>query len=118
MLGIPRDGRWRRWPDFARVLRAFVPRQRADNDVEVPVARHFRRRVGLTVSGGFFDEPVHHFKPNFLVRLLSTAKAQLDPHFHVLAQESNGVIEFEGEVVRIDSRGELKLLHPVPGVPA
>jgi len=45
------------------------------------------------------------------VRLLPALETQLDSDFHVVFQEFDGVIEFRLEIVRIDIRAELKLLH-------
>src|SRR2546429_399484 len=111
-------GRRRRCFRLARVPGAFGARQRAENDVQVAVAQHLRRRIRLAVSGSFFDKFVHHGKAKFLVRTLASAKAQFDPDFHVFAQEFDGVTQLDREIVGINSGSELELLHFVCGLAA
>ena len=60
---------------------------------------------------GLFDEAIDHLKPELRVRLLPPAEAQLDPHLHVLAQEIDGTPQLDREIVGINQRRELQLLH-------
>jgi len=67
------------------------------------------------MGGNFFDEAVDDFEAEFFVRLLSTPETQLNSDLHVVVQEFDGVVEFGLEIVRINIRAELKLLHAPAG---
>src|SRR5438093_510801 len=57
---------------FAGIPGAFAARQRAENDVEVAVAQHFRRGICLAISGDLLDKLVHHLEAEFFVRPLAS----------------------------------------------
>jgi len=103
--------------EFARTFSPFISRQRAENGVEVTVAEHFRRRVRVAIGGDILDELVHNLEADFLMRLLTAAKAELDPHLHVIAQKLDGVIALGRQVVRVNDRRDLDLLHLARGGP-
>lgn len=67
------------------------------------------------MRGNFPHQAIDNLKTEFFVRLLPALEAQLNPHFHVFFEELDGMIEFSLEIVRIDIRAELKLLHPAAG---
>ena len=67
------------------------------------------------MGGNFFDEAVNDLEAEFLVRLLPALETQLDADFHVVFKKLDGVVEFGLEIVRIDIRAELKLLHAPAG---
>src|SRR5215831_11829454 len=96
-------------------LAALAAGQRADRDVEVAVAEHFWGRIGFAMGCCFCDEAVDDLETELFVGLLPPFESQLDAHLHVVAQEFDGVVEFGLEVVRIDVRAELKLLHATAG---
>ena len=98
---------------LAGVFGAFVAGQRAEDDAEVAVARHFGRRIRLAIRGDVFDELVDHLEADFFVRFLASAKAQLDANFHVIAQELDGVVSLGRQVVRVNRGRDLKLFHYV-----
>ena len=101
-----------------RGLRNFpslIARQGTEHNVQIAVAQHFRRRIGFSMRGGFSDEAIHDLKAEFLVRLLPALQTQLDADFHVVFEEFDGVVELGLEIVRINIRAELKLLHAPAG---
>jgi len=65
----------------ARIPGAFVAMERGNHDVEVAVAQHFGRRIGLSVSGDFADESVHHLETDFFVRLLAPFEPEFEANF-------------------------------------
>src|SRR5262249_15560218 len=67
------------------------------------------------MRGNFSYEAVNDLKAVFLVSLLPPFEAQLDPDFHVVSEEPNGMVELGLEIVRIDIRAELNLLHAAAG---
>lgn len=103
--------RCRRWSPAA-----FISRQRANGDVQVAVAQHFRRSVSLPISRGGCHKAIHDLKAKFLVGALPSPKTELDPHFHVVTEEFDSVIELGVKIVLFDGGSELKLLHSVPAV--
>src|SRR5262249_4773863 len=60
-------------------------------------------------------EAIDNLEAELLVRFLAAFETQLDPDFHVVRQELDGVIQFGLEVVGINVRAELNLLHPPAG---
>jgi len=48
----------------------------------------------LTISSKFAYQSVHHLETDFFVRLLASAKSQLNSHLHVIAQELDGMVAF------------------------
>src|SRR5262245_33923304 len=91
----------------------LVSRQWSKHHVEIAIAQQFRRRVRPAIGGGFLDKFVHYFKTDFLVRFLTSAKAQLDPDLQIVAQECDGMVQLNSEIVGIDVRRELEFLHLV-----
>ena len=85
--------------------------QRRQDDIEIAVAQQFGRRIGLPVESNFFDEPVYDLKPDLLVGLLAAFKPEFDAHFMIIAKELDGVVALHRQVVRINGRRELQLLH-------
>ena len=100
---------------FVRVAAAFVAGQGAQDDVEIPIAKHLRGRIRVAVKGDIFDEFVDHLEADLLVRFLAATKAQFDPDFHIVAKELDGMVPLHCEVVRIDGGRDLKLFHFVGG---
>lgn len=66
----------------------------------------------MAVSGHSGDEPVNHIETEFLVGLLTPFETKLEADFCVVAEKFNGVIDLGLEIVRIDHRAQLQLLHP------
>ena len=89
---------------LARILGALVAGQRGEDDVQVAVAEHLGGRIRLAIEGDVLDELVHHLEADFLVRLLAPVEAQLDADFEVLAEELDGVVALDGQVVRVNGR--------------
>ena len=67
------------------------------------------------MGGNFFHQAVDDLEAKFLVRLLPALETELDADFHVVVQKRDGMVEFGLEIVRIDIRAELKLLHAPAG---
>src|SRR5581483_8108359 len=57
------------------------------------------------------DEFIYHLKSNFLMGLLTPLESQLNPHFEIVAQELDGVIAFDRQIMRVNGGRELELLH-------
>ena len=87
---------------LARILGALVPVQRGEDDIEVAVPQHFRRRIGLTVKRNLFDEPVHHLEADLLVNLLAAFESQLQEAVRRLA-EMKRLFEIETQIGEIEN---------------
>jgi len=96
---------------LTRGFRALVPWQRAEHNVQVPVAQHLGGRIRVAVEGEVSDEAIHDLVADFFVGFLTAAKAQLHPYLKIVAEELDRVIAFDRQVVRIDGGRDLKLLH-------
>ena len=67
----------------------------------------------MAVGSDFLNEFSHHLEAVFLVRHFAAAEAQRDLDFHLLAEEVDGMAQFNPEIVRIDRRAELDFLDLV-----
>src|ERR1043166_8067792 len=94
------------------IFGALISGQRADQNVEVPIAEKFGRRISVTVWGEVLDELIHEVKTDFLVRLLPAAEAKFDANLHVVTEELDGVLAFGCEVVRVNCGRDLKFFEP------
>jgi hypothetical protein len=100
---------------LARVFGALGAGQRAEDDIEVAVSQHLGGRVRLAIKGDVFDEPVHDFEADLLVRFLAPAKTQLHPDFHFIAKKPDGLVALGGEVVRVNGGRDLNFFHSARG---
>ncbi len=66
----------------------------------------------MAISGDPFDESVHDFEADLLVGFLPALKPQLKPHFMIVTKELDSVIALGLQVVGVNGRRELDLLHP------
>jgi len=69
----------------------------------------------LAVRRNIFDQLIDNLKADFLVRFLATPEPELNPHLHLIAKKLDRVIPFGGQVMRVDGRGDLDLLHLASG---
>jgi len=61
----------------------------------------------MTPRRGFFDETFDLLETVFLVRHFAAAKFQGDLHLHIFAEEFDGVMHFDAEIMRINAGAEL-----------
>ena len=100
--------RCRRSLRLARVLRTLVSRQRTDHHID-PAANQLRREIRVAIRSDIFNELIDHLEPELGVSHLATTEFQGDLHFHILAEEIDGMAGFNGKIVRINFRAELNL---------
>ena len=84
-----------------RIPGSLVPRERADHDVDA-ASDQLRLEILVAVRGDFIEEFVYYLKTNFRVRHFASAKLEMYFDLHILAQESDRVLDFHSEIVRID----------------
>ena len=65
----------------------------------------------MTPRFDLLDERLDRLQPDMFGAQFLAAEAKDDLHFHIFAQEIDRVVQFEGEVVRIDVWPELNLLN-------
>ena len=65
----------------------------------------------MTVGRDVLNELVDYLEADFLVRFLPTAEAELNAHFHIIAQELDRMIALGCQIMRVDYRRNLNLLH-------
>ncbi len=61
----------------------------------------------------FADEIANGLEPEFLVGHFTAAESKGDLHLHLFAKEIDGMGQFHSEIVRIDIRAQLDLLHAI-----
>src|SRR5580765_5830060 len=89
-----------------RVLRAFVPWQRAEHHVDTP-ADQFGFGIRVAVEHQCLNEFFHHLETDFLMRHFAAAETQGQFNLHLIAQKIDRVGEFDAKIVRINLRAEL-----------
>lgn len=87
----------------ARILGAFVTRQRTDHQID-SATYELGREIGMAERRDLFDELLDDLKADFGVRHFATTKFQGDFHLHVFAQEIDGVLHFDAEIMRVNAR--------------
>lgn len=100
---------------FLTCFRVFGPfgfRQGGEHHVDA-TADQFRFEVGLAVGSEFGDKFLDDLEAEFLMGHFTSAEAEAGLDLHVFAEESNGVVDLDAEVMGVDTRAELDFLDLV-----
>ena len=89
-----------------RIFGALIAGQRTDHHVDA-AANELGVKIGMAVRRNLGQKLLHHPKAEFLMRHLAPAEFKHDFHFHVLAEKINRVLDFDAEVMRVNTRTEL-----------
>src|SRR5262249_25743773 len=101
-----RRGSWAAPFELARVLGAFIARQRTDHHINSP-AIQLSLKIRMPVSSDFREKFFDDLESKFGVRHLTAAELERDLHFHVLAKKIDGMPNFYTEIMRINFRAQL-----------
>jgi hypothetical protein len=91
---------------------AFVARERAQHDIEAASDQAWLS-VGVPVGCEFLDEILYDFESELLVSHFTTSESEGGFDLHVIAEEIDGMADFDTKIMGIDGGGELDFLHAV-----